>query len=175
MTNPKELKDLRSFSILPEGVGVVETSKVASSTNCGFAPKAQTSSFYKDVTLQRPQSNCCVAILRIQNDGKVILNPEGYVYGPIPPLIKMSEKQADELWKTEGRKRVTEKIVSYDLVRCGDPQKTVQIDIIFRKNGVQKYRIVSIGLASPNWNEVKFRKRKEGSAIAPLLQKTIDG
>ncbi len=46
-------------------------------------------------SLRRPGSSNIVAVLNIDENGKIYFNPPGYIYGPIPAMKDLTPAQAD--------------------------------------------------------------------------------
>jgi hypothetical protein len=143
--------DLRSYCILPEEVGMVQTPR--DMPDCAVKPKPADPTCKKELWLKRPGGKCCVAIVREQVNGMVILNPKGFAYGPIPTLGDMTKAEADAVWGTDGQNSVDERVVSYQLASYGIPAD-VFIDVAFHNDKIQKYRIRSAEIASTDWHQV---------------------
>lgn len=97
----------------------------------------------------------CVAVVRVEHDGQVVLNPraKGFDYGPIPILRDMTEAQADELWGTE-TKSLKDDVVTYNLMSY-QSRSNLFIDVVFREDRIDKYRVRSDLLEKSQWNGVE--------------------
>jgi len=141
---------LRQFCILPEGAGVVK-SPPPDPSDCSMEPPKY--SWAKQITLKRPGSKCCVAVLQVETDGTVELNPKGFNYGPIPSLKDITPDQADELWASSGNLRRQSSVRTYKLESYREPNVAF-IDLKFHGKKLLKYRIRSTELSSSVWHQV---------------------
>jgi len=151
INSPGTKLGLRSWCILPEDVAKVEGPRDMSSCGTAVGPRY---TGLKEIWLKRPGSKCCVAIVRVEPDGSVILNPNGFAYGPIPPLRDMTPEEADQLWTSDGGKSVTGKVTTYRLASYIKPNEAF-IDLVFDRNNIQEYRIRSTEIGSANWHQVR--------------------
>lgn len=115
--------------------------------------------------------NRCVAVVRVELDGSVILNPRNsdFDYGPIPVLSHITKMQTDELWGT-ANKSVSGEVISYKLSSYKEQPTEVFIDVVFDKDKLQKYRIRSSLIKTQKWSLVK--KQEEGAYLLPA-RKTV--
>jgi hypothetical protein len=144
--------NLRTWCILPE-----ECTKVyppRDTSYCGIEPRTSHDTQLKQIWLKRPGSKCCVAIVEVDAHKKVILNPPGFDYGPIPPLHDITPSQADELWGSDSGKTVQGNIHTYKLTSYIEPHQA-SIDLVFEKNKLQKYRVTSSEIDSSDWYQVQ--------------------
>lgn len=142
-----DIQKMRSHSILPDGI----LAKPPQDTppNCGFTEYVP----HNDIWVKRPESRCCVALIRISEKGKASLNPDGFIYGPIPNISKMTRQQADALWQAEpiptSGSEVTYKLTSFNY-----KPEDVYIDVVFANDRVDKYRLRAERIATPEWQSV---------------------
>lgn len=93
-------------------------------------------------TLQRPDASNIVAIVRVDTDGRCMLNPESSGdYGPIPSLGTLSLSQADLLW---GPPVQTKSVAarSYHLIFVGKGSElNFHLDVEFQNQHVLRYKL----------------------------------
>lgn len=143
--------NIRDYCILPEKVGIVEAPRDIS--DCGIHQETF-KAYRKELWLKRPGSKCCVAIVREELDGRITLNPKGYQYGPIPQLACMDRQTADELWKAESDKGITDQTATYELTCYGSSDVVVFLDTVFKDNKLEKYKVRSSQLPAMDWHSV---------------------
>ena len=130
----QDLRQLRQWSILPGDVFAKHLSPDA--LNC--TPSAYVP--HNDIWVKRPGSRCCVALIRISESGRAILNPEGFAYGPIPKISEMTRQQADALWQSDVQPS-TDGVVTYKLTSFSDKPEAVFIDVKFSNEKVDQFRL----------------------------------
>jgi hypothetical protein len=113
--------------------------------------------------LTKPEQNNIVAVLKIEPNGDSVLNPDGFDYGPIPALAKMSLPVADQLWATnvqtsKAKERLRKNVArTYYLISADKNEfKDFYLDLLFENNCLQKYQIRSGGTTELNakWHQV---------------------
>jgi hypothetical protein len=88
--------------------------------------------------LTRPGEVNCVGVLQWQpSGGTVKLNPEGFNYGPIPPINQLSSKEAEILWGPSYSQNAATSERSYKLANDWI------LDLAFSEDRVRKYRLRS--------------------------------
>lgn len=104
--------------------------------------------------LCRRGSTNTVAILQIDLDGTPSLNPDGYLYGPIPPLRDLTSIQAEQLWSPNPKAAPpSEGLRTFDFIAWG--RHRFKIDFQFKDNRIQKFRVRSNRYGINNdWCEV---------------------
>lgn len=142
--------NLENFCILPKDICKIDEAKDPS--DCAVRPLGVVvgNSFQKE--LWAKNGSRCVAIIRVALDGKALLNPEGYNYGPIPSLQKLTELDADALWGTINKSRKGN-IVNYKLKTYQSP-KIITIQAIFENSHLRKYKILGAASSTQEWNIV---------------------
>ncbi|RTL42441.1 MAG: hypothetical protein EKK48_10630 [Candidatus Melainabacteria bacterium] len=104
------------------------------------------------VPLLRPDGNGIVAIVAISSNEKTaILNPSGIDYGEIPPLTKLTPAQADQLW---GSKSDAQQGLQRTYKLSSKWNQHFLIDLSFKNEQLEKYRIRSPLLRAPDWKLV---------------------
>lgn len=100
--------------------------------------------------------NRCVAIVRVELDDRVVLNPrgKGFDYGPIPDLRDMTKAQADKLWLAQYQQKETGDKVTYQLSSYGN-DSTVFLDFVFADEKIKEYRVRSQDIESPCWQTIQ--------------------
>ena len=88
-----------------------------------------------------------IAVIKSNPCSPTILNPEGYDYGPIPALTKITSREADELF---GKPIIQADQRSYKLLSATDSEYF--IDFCFDGEKVKKYRVRGQNLrGEPVW------------------------
>ncbi|HIA55133.1 MAG TPA: hypothetical protein EYN91_24120 [Candidatus Melainabacteria bacterium] len=161
--NPEELA---SFSIKGQPSTEDSTKKKDNLFVCTFRKVHNFDYFY----LSKPKQQNIVAVLRVSKEREAVLNPDGFEYGPIPPLSEMSISVADCLWgdkdeNIDGNIKSADGITierTYYLVSDNQVFKDFFIDIVFERGLCQKYQVRSRGSTriNPGWQLVS--KRREG-------------
>lgn len=114
-------------------------------------------SFPKRFCLSRMDSSNCVAILQVNPDLTPELNPDGFDYGPIPPLKKITAVQAEQLWSASPVNNPPPDGIRTLHLHPIEPT-IFFIDFLFRKGHIQKFRVRSNNnyvKVSDCWYEVK--------------------
>lgn len=141
---------LETFCILPEDVCKVEKAKDPS--DCAIRPTSD-SQYPCKKELWLRNGNRCVAIVRVEPDDRVVLNPAGFNYGPIPMLSMLNESDADLLWGTTAKIKHGE-IVSYTLPTYQSADE-ITIETIFENTRLKKYKIVGASIPATSWKIVE--------------------
>lgn len=94
-----------------------------------------------DFLLMRENFEKPVAVIRIEKNGSVILNPPGYSYKRIPDLALITPTQASQLWSSTGLEAGPNSNPSYHLKNFRGELFT--IDLLFKNKRLIKYRIRS--------------------------------
>ncbi len=151
-TSTLQTNHLRKWSILPKEVGNVELQPDTS--NCAIVPKAMSRNL---LFLLRPEEDGCrghlSAIAEVKPNGSVILNPDGFNYGPIPDLKELTPDQADQLWSQKPNEETSQPKRTYKLLARNN--ETVFLDLKFRNGQLQKYRIRGALVKTERWNQVQ--------------------
>jgi hypothetical protein len=92
-------------------------------------------------------------LIRISEKGKASLNPDGFIYGPIPKISEMTRQQADALWQAEPVPTSGSE-VTYKLSSFSDKPEDVYIDVVFQNNKVDRYRLRAERIATQEWQSV---------------------
>ena len=150
---------ISDWSIQPSVLGRVEPPR--DPPDCAICPKPPeclqslpTNSDFKYYSLMRPGAANSVAIVKLNQDGSIELNPNGFDYGPIPPLNKMTQHQADQLWGRSVSDK-TAKRRTYVLKAFNDTTDSDFIlDVTFNRGYLYKYRIRRIGLVDSKWHHI---------------------
>lgn len=146
-TISSEFQKLRSHCILPDSI--LANPPQDTPPNCGFTEYVP----HNDIWVKRPESRCCVALIRISEKGKASLNPDGFIYGPIPKISEMTRQQADALWQAEPVPTSGSE-VTYKLSSFSDKPEDVYIDVVFQNNKVDRYRLRAERIATQEWQSV---------------------
>lgn len=141
---------LETFCILPEDIAKVEPAKDPS--DCAVRPNTVCRSPCKR-ELWVKNGNRCVAIVRVESDDRVVLNPAGFNYGPIPALKILTEAEADVLWGTKSKQKKGA-IVAYTLPTYQSADE-ITIEAIFENSRLRKYKIIGGSIPSSSWNIVE--------------------
>lgn len=148
------LKDLTGWSISADPIEPKD-SKV-------FVCRDQYNFGRKTAFLRNYNSTNVVAVIVVEGDGTVLLNPRNqigtmkYNYGPIPKLEHISKKQLDALWKTKSL-NPQGSVVTYEFNvgrQNKGERKQVFIDTVFFSKKLVKYRIRSRFINSTDWINV---------------------
>lgn len=148
-------KDMRNWGIIPAKEFLVYT--LPDIPDCSVGKVRSTGRPYtKEIYLRRPGGKYASAVICSKKDGTVLLNPEGFNYGPIPSLNKITKSQADLLWGSKNGKEVIGNVVTYKLLpNFGyKTNKEVLLDIVFEDSKIKKYKIRSEFMKSLGWTEV---------------------
>ncbi|HMX47103.1 MAG TPA: hypothetical protein PL112_23865 [Candidatus Obscuribacter sp.] len=145
-TTAEEIQKLRSHCILPDSILAKPPQDIS---DCGQREYI----LHNDIWVRRPESRCCVALIRISENGKAVLNPDGFLYGPIPNIAIITRQQADALWQSEPVP-TTGPRVSYKLSSFNDNPEDVYIDVVFENNKVDKYRLRAKRITIQEWQSV---------------------
>lgn len=154
-----------TYCLLPEEIGKIEPPRdIPDHAIKSEGPKYPCK---KQILLSR--DNHTVALVRVELDGTITLNPQdrGFVYGkivltsegqkvycsPIPALQDMSQSELDRLWGTSS-KSIKDDVITYKLTSYLTPPD-VYVDIQFKDNKIQKYRIRSPHIETQTWNLLK--------------------
>jgi hypothetical protein len=155
------LEELRRFSITLDRQGK-EIQGVPGpdiiSTDFEGPPK-----IYKYYPLTRPGEANFVAIALTITDGAAILNPiQGFNYGPIPFLPKLTLAQADSLWGHAGHEEApTPRIANRNYKLTAKNQhgeiKEFSITCIFRNDILYRYTISFEGVHDARFGPMYYR------------------
>lgn len=150
-SSPSRKNNLKEWCILPEGLGRTEGPRDI--PDHAIRPAVAKYPCKKEIWVRSGKR--CVAIIRVELDGRLMLNPEGkgFDYGPIPALRDMTQLQADELWGTE-TKSLQGDVVTYKLTSY-QSRNDLFIDVIFRDDRICRYKVRSDLIEQSNWNNVE--------------------
>lgn len=139
---------LRNWSILPGDIFAKKVNR--DGLNCITANYVP----HNDIWAKRPDSKCCVALIRILDTGTAILNPEGFAYGPIPNINEMTRQQADALWQSTAQPSNGD-AVTYKLTTFSDKPEDVFIDVKFSNEKIDQFRLRAERIATPEWQSAR--------------------
>lgn len=158
------IASLSTWCILPEGLG--RTAGPRDMPDHAIKPTVALYPCKKEIWVRNGKR--CVAIIRVELDGKLVLNPEGkgFDYGPIPALCDMTQLQADELWGTE-TKSVKGDVVTYKLMSY-QSRSDLFIDMVFREDRIYRYKVRSGLIENSEWNAVKGEHDGKAGLTVPV-------
>ena len=142
---------LRNCSIRPADIGRLETKPIVLGIN-------QINLDRRCCLLTRLGGSHKVAVVEIESDGSVLLNPKnGFEYGEIPELGKMTCANTDELW---GSDHVGGNYRKYHLYSSQNEEFV--IEVVFDANHrIKKYRITSNSIKKCDWQTPEKKERGE--------------
>lgn len=144
--------ELRQWCILPNEIGNVVLPQDTS--DCAIIPKTVNR---KLLFLLRPDEDGSrghlSAIAEVKSNGSVILNPDGFNYGPIPDLKELTPEQADQLWARNPDKQSNSQKKTYKLLARNN--QDVFLDLMFKNGRLQKYRIRGTVVKMERWSKVQ--------------------
>jgi len=113
--------------------------------------------------LKKPKQNNVVAVLEVEPNGEYTLNPAGLAnYGPIPALSSLTVSEANQLWGHTSNSDVRNSFEpstkkTYDLGFARSDKNSVQLDLVFKHNLLQSYRVRTKDIVplSSAWRLVK--------------------
>lgn len=164
----ENLTDLRSWSIPTEKIRKPTEPRDEVVCRLGAVARddSRTQSF---VHLLRKKDRKVVAIVELRKDGTTGLNPDGFNYGPIPPLIELTPTQADVLWGASLTPTTSEREKTFELNTFAGA--TYFIDLKFENNQVQEYRVRAQELDTPRFRThtawCTLERKKQGGGGNP--------
>lgn len=103
----------------------------------------------------KPNEVNYVAVIAERKFAPALINPtEFFVYGPIPRIENITPKQADQLWGNGIMQNGTSNLErTYKLISKNQHDKIREffIDLVFRSNKLQKYRVRSSEICCSGW------------------------
>ena len=130
------------------------------SHSCGLIPNHPV-----DFLLRRDGFEKPVAVVRIEKDGTVILNPPGYSYRRMPSLNQLTPNQAAQLWSATGRDESSSCDRSYQLKNF--KLDKFNIDFHFENNRLLRYRVRSSHYLQTKQKWIDVQDVRRGCGLLP--------